>query len=327
MAMNPQELKDHIRGVIHLVMTHFNNKDELDLESLRISVRHVKDKLKGEDAVFLVTGSTAEFYAMSDEENRQVIRTVVEEVGGTFPVIAGTGRGGTKLTVEMSRYAQEAGADGLLVINPYYHLVTEEGLYRHYREVAESVNIGIMIYNNPVTSKLWIPPNLMARLSKIDNIVADKENTASAGAYFWMRRAVDTKDIIIVCGVGQIMYTFEAVYGCPAFVTELANFAPDIAVDLYRTGSSGKFEELAKLGNRIAPYHAFMTKCALKRGSIPTVLSPAVSINELPFYQSVTKQAMSLVGLPGGKVREPMENITAEEREELKSVLKEIGVL
>jgi 4-hydroxy-tetrahydrodipicolinate synthase len=264
---------------------------------------------------------------MSDEENRRVIRTAVEEVNGRFPVIAGTGRPGTKLTIEMSQIAQETGADGVLIVHPYYHLVTKDGLYRHYKAVAESIDIGIMIYNNPVTSKLWIPPELMARLSKIKNIVADKENTTSAGAYFAMRRAVKPEDMVIICGVGQIMYTFEAVYGCPGFVTELANFAPHLAVGLYRAAIERDFDKLAELGNKIAPYHEFMTKCASRRDIIPTVYSPAVTIGELPFYQSVTKQAMSLKGLPGGRVREPMENITADEREELKNILRHMGVL
>jgi 4-hydroxy-tetrahydrodipicolinate synthase len=326
MSLKPEELLIKTKGVVHLVMTHFDRDDQLDEKALRKSLQFVIKALEGEDAVFLVTGSTAEFYAMSDEENRQVIRTAVEEVNGRFPVIAGTGRPGTKLTIEMSQIAQETGADGVLIVHPYYHLVTEDGLFRHYKAVAESIDIGIMIYNNPVTSKLWLPPALMVRLSKIKNIVADKENTASAGAYFAMRRAVEPEDMVIICGVGQIMFTFEAVYGCPGFVTELANFAPHIAVGLYRAAKERDFDRLAELGNRIAPYHEFMTKCAERRGIIPTVYSPAVTIGELPFYQSVTKQAMSLIGLPGGRVREPMENITSDEREELQNILRHMGV-
>ncbi len=325
--MKPEELLKKMKGIVHLVMTHFDQDDQLDEKALRKSLQFAIKALEGEDAVFLVTGSTAEFYAMSDEENRRVIRTAVEEVNGKLPVIAGTGRCGTKMTIEMSQIAQKIGADGVLIVHPYYHLVTKGGLYRHYRAVAESIDIGIMIYNNPVTSKLWMPPPLMARLSKIKNIVADKENTASAGAYFAMRRAVSPEDMVIICGVGQIMYTFEAVYGCPGFVTELANFAPGLAIGLYRAAMERDFDKIAELGNRIAPYHEFMTKCAMRRDIIPTVYSSAVTIGELPFYQSVTKQAMSLIGLPGGRVREPMENITTDEREELKNILREMGVL
>ena len=325
--MKPKELKQKIKGVIQLVMTHFDDKGDLDLKALKKSVRHVANSLKGADAVFLVTGSTAEFYSMTDEENMEVIRTVVDEVNGEFPVIAGTGRAGTRLTIEMSQQAQKIGADGVMIVNPYYHLVTKEGLYRHFKEVAENIDIGIMIYNNPVTSKLWVPPDLMARLSKIENIIADKENNASAGAYFWMQKAVDPEDMVIICGIGQIMFTFESVYGCPGYVTELANFAPELAVKLYKAAKQRDFDEVVELANKIAPFHEFLTRCAKKREGIPTVLSSAVSIEELPFYQSATKQAMSLIGLPGGKVREPMENITDQEKEELRIVLKQMGVI
>jgi 4-hydroxy-tetrahydrodipicolinate synthase len=108
--MKPEELLKKTKGVVHLVMTHFDQDDRLDEKALRKSLQFVIKALEGEDAVFLVTGSTAEFYAMSDEENRRVIRTAVEEVNGRFPVIAGTGRPGTKLTIEMSQIAQETGA-------------------------------------------------------------------------------------------------------------------------------------------------------------------------------------------------------------------------
>ncbi|MHC4658133.1 MAG: dihydrodipicolinate synthase family protein [Planctomycetota bacterium] len=327
MSMKPKELKDKIKGIIHLVVTHFDDNDQLDEKALRKSLNYTANALKGEDAVFLTTGSTAEFYAMTDQECKKAIQIVVEEVGGQFPIIAGTGRPGTKYTIEMSQFAQHIGADGVLIVSPYYQPATSDGLLRHFQTIAESINIGIMIYNNPTTTKLWIPPNLMATLSKIENIVANKENTTNALAYYWIQRAVDPKDMVIICGIGQLMYPFCALYGCPGFVTELANFAPDIAISFYKAAQQRNFDKLTQLSDKIAPYQQFLAKLAQKRGAAPTILSPYISSNELPFYQSVIKSAMSLVGLPGGRVREPMENITAEEKEELRNVLKGMGVL
>jgi len=327
MSMTPKELKENIKGLLHLVMTHFAEDGELDEPALRKSVRHVANALKGEDAVFLATGSTAEFYAMTEEECNRVIRIVVEEVNGAFPVMAGTGRAGTKLTIETSQQAQTLGADGVMIISPYYQPVTKEGLYRHFKTIAENIDIGIMIYNNPAASKLWIPPDLMARLSKIENIVADKENTANAIAYYNMQKAVDPNDMVIICGIGQPMYPFEALFGCPGFVTEFANFAPEIAISLYKAALQRDFDQLTKLTDKIAPYQQFLAKLAQRRSPIPTILSPYISSNVLPLYQTVIKTAMSLVGLPGGRVREPMENLTDEEKEELRGILKDMGVL
>ena len=327
MSMSPQELKNRMKGVLHLVMTPFDENEELDEKALREGVRFVADKLKGKDAVFIPTGSTGEFYAMSDDECKRVAEIVVEEVNGRFPVMVGTGRAGTKPAIEMSKFAQDVGADGVMVVLPYYHLVTEDGIYRHYKRIADSIDIGIMVYNNPVTSKLYISPDLMVRLSKIENIVADKENTPNAVTYYWMQRAVDPKDMVIVCGLGQLMYPFEALFDAPGYVTELANFAPDIAIGLYKAAVQRDFNKLRELTDKIAIYHKFLAKIAKKRGALPTILSPHIAISELPLYQSVCKEAMNLIGLPGGKVRDPMENITAEEKDELKSVLKDMGIL
>jgi 4-hydroxy-tetrahydrodipicolinate synthase len=295
--MKPKELKDKIKGIIHLVVSPFDKNGQLDEKTLRKSLNYAADALEGWDAVFLATGSTAEFYAMTGDECEKAIRITVEEVGGKFPVIAGTGRPGTKLTIEMSQSAQNLGADGVLIVSPYYQPATKEGLFRHFKEVAENIDIGIMIYNNPATSKLWIPPDLMARLSKIENIIADKENTTNAVAYYWMQKAVDPKDMVIICGIGQLMYTFCAVYGCPGFVTELTK------------------------------YQQFLAELAQKRSAIPTVLSPYISSGELTLYQTVIKEAMSLIGLPSGAVREPMENLTAGEKQELRKVLTDMGIL
>jgi len=325
--MKPQELKENIKGIVHLVMTHFDEEGEVDEKAIRVSVKHVANALKGIDAVFLTTGSTAEFYAMTDEECKKIIKTVIEEVNGEYPVITGTARAGTKWTIEMSQYAQDAGADGVMIISPYYNPVTQEGLYRHYKKIAESIDIGIMIYNNPVISKLWIPPELMARLSKIENVVALKENTADALKYYWMQKAIDPEDMVIICGIGQLMFPFEAIYGCPGFVTELANFAPHIAVDFYKAAMKRDFDKLTELTDKIAPYHQFINKLAQKRGVLPTILSQYMSGSVLPFYQSIIKEAMSLIGLPGGKVREPMENLTAQEKEMLREVLENMDVL
>jgi 4-hydroxy-tetrahydrodipicolinate synthase len=326
MPMKPEELRQRIRGLIHMPMTHFDESDELDEVAIRRGLGHALNALKGEDAVFLITGSTAEFYAMTEEENMRVWNIVLEEVNGTFPIIAGTGRPATKLTIGISQKAQELGIDGVLIVPPYYNLVTQEGLYRHYKMIAENIDIGIMIYNNPVASKLWIPPDLMARLSKIRNIIADKENTPNAVAFYMMQKAVDPKDMVMTTGLGHLMFSFEMLYGVPAFVTEMVNVAPELVKNLYKAAKNRDYERVKELTDKLALYDHFVSKCGQRRG-IPTVLSASTGGGTVPLYLSIIKEAMSLVGLPGGKAREPMENITPDEKEELKNVLQKMGVL
>ena len=327
MALKPKEVKDKIKGVIHLVMSHFDENGDLDEKAIRTVVSHIAKKLEGEDAVFVTTASTGEFYAMTDEECNAVIQITVEEVAGRFPVFGGTGRSGTRLTTELSQKAQDAGADGVMVVNPYYQPVTEDGLYRHYKTIAENIDIGVMIYNNPFTTKLWIPPHLMARISKIDNVIANKENVSDIAAYYFMQRAVDPDDMVIVCGIGQLVFPFFALLGCPGFVTEFANFAPEIAVDIYKACRDRDFDKAVVLTDRIAPYYEFRAGLMKKRSKIPTVACSVVAGPDLVLVHSIIKEAMDLIGLPSGPVREPLEQITSEEKQELKKVLEQMGVL
>ena len=325
--MGPKDFMKRLKGIVHLVMTPFDGDNELDEAALRSSLRYTMDKLEGEDAVFLAGGSTAEFYAMNDEECLRYTRVVIDEVGGRFPVLVGTARAGTRYTVQMSLAAQEAGADAVLVVNPYYHTTTEDGLYRHFRTVAENLDIGVVVYNNAVTSKLWIPPELMSRLSKISNIVGDKENVGNPVLFCRMQQAVDPADMVIFCGLGHEMFAFEALYGCPAYVTELANFAPDMTVAIYRAARERRFDDLTRAVKRLDPFMVFLGKVAARRGGLPTVLSPQVSIGGLPLYQTVIKESMKIIGLPMGRVREPMENLTDQEVEELRGVLTRSGII
>lgn len=324
-SMTPKQLRNALKGVIHLVMTPFDQNEELDEEALRRTVRDAVSALKGEDAVLLSLGSTGEFYALNDEENKRVAKIVVESAAGELPVIVGTARGGTKYTIEMSRHAQSVGADGVMIVPPYYHMVTRDGLYRHYKMVAEGIDVGIMIYNNSITSKLYVDPELLAGLSKIDNIIACKENIWNIMGFYAAVKAVDPDDMVIVCGVGQMMYKFQAPYRCPGYVTELANFAPHVAIGLYKACRKLDYDEIEKWSNIIAPYAAFVGKVAAKRGALPTVLSPAITVTDQPFYQGVCKAAMELIGRPVGKVREPMENLIDEEKQELRGILRTMG--
>lgn len=323
--LTPQQLKSAIKGVIHLVMTPFGKNEDLDEKALRRTIRDAVTALKGEDAVLLTLGSTGEFYAMTDEENRRVAEIVVETANGDIPVIVGTARGGTRTTVAASRDAEAIGADGVMIVPPYYHMVTREGLYRHYKTVADSIGIGIMVYNNAITSKLHIDPPLLKRLSKIENIIACKENIWNIMGFYAAVKAVDPKDMVMICGVGQMMYKYEAPFGATGYVTELANFAPHVAIGMYKACQKRDYDEIEKWSNVIAPYAAFVGKVAAKRGALPTVLSPAITVNDQPFYQGVCKAAMELIGKPVGKVREPMENLTDAEKRELRGIIKKMG--
>jgi 4-hydroxy-tetrahydrodipicolinate synthase len=142
-----------------------------------------------------------------------------------------------------------------------------------------------------------------------------------------MQKALDPEDMIIVCGPGQMLFPFEVLFDCPAFVTELTNFAPSIPVRFHKAAQKKDYDELTKLMDLAAPYHELIAKAARNKGGSPTIMSPYISSDDVYVYQSACKEAMNLVGLPGGKMRGPMSNLTAEEIGELKDILTKMGAL
>jgi dihydrodipicolinate synthase/N-acetylneuraminate lyase len=189
--MKISELKKAIKGVDVVMTTPFNKDGSVDLGGMRANTQWLLERTKGKDFIITPMGSTGEFYAMSEEECKSVAKTVVDTVKGQNITFVGAGRAGTQETIKMAKYAESIGADGVQVVLPYYHVPEEDGMYAHYKAVAESVNIGIMIYNNPDVSGSWIKPPLMAKLSKIPNIIALKENNSSIQAFYNMARAID----------------------------------------------------------------------------------------------------------------------------------------
>ena len=321
--MQLSDLKKAMKGVDIVQTTPFNKDGSLDLEGMRANTRWLVERTAGKDFILTPTGSTGEFYAVSDDERKAVIKMVVDEVKGRNVVLAGAAQAGTPETIKMCQYAESVGADGAMVVLPYYHIPEEEGMYQHYKQIAESVNIGIMIYNNPDVSGSWIKPALMAKLSKIPNIIAIKENTPYIMSYYAMQSAVDPNDAPILCGTGEQIFSFEALYGCSGFISDIANYAPDLVYSVYEAAIARDFNKLTEIINSIAPIYSFTDKVTANHG--PHTGTGGALAGYM--YIGVAKAAMDIVGLRGGEVRLPMTGLTKEEKDELRGILKAMKVV
>ena len=328
MSMTLNELKRRLKGIIPVQYCPYTKNNELDVEGLKRNTQFLVDFAKSgnKDVVIMTNGSTTEFYANSIEEQRRVIKTVVDTVDGKVPVVAGVSQTGTEDTIEMAKYAEEVGADCAMVVLPYYHTPTKEGMYRYYKEVANAVNIGIMIYNNPDVSGALIPPDLMARLSKIDNIVATKDNATNAADYAFKALTIDPEDMVLLNGQGEIHYVASAAYGLryKGFVTFLANFAPSLSYEVYEAVREENFKKAYEALKKQLPLWGLHPKFMSRRQSI-SIIPECLRTNYM--YMGIGKAALDLVGLSGGPLRLPMEDLTDEEKQELKEVLGEIGVI
>ncbi|MGC8674715.1 MAG: dihydrodipicolinate synthase family protein [Thermoprotei archaeon] len=320
-----EELVKKIKGMVTVQFCPYKENGDLDLEGLRANTEFLVKFSKGKDVIILTNGSTTEAYANSIEEQKQVIKTVVDTVGGKLPVIAGVSQPGGRETIKLAKYAKDAGADFAMVVLPYYHKASREGMYNYYKEIAESVDIPLVIYNNPDVSASLIDVDLMIKFSELKNIVAIKDNSPNFFEYFWKSVRVDHSKLALLAGHGELQYVAANSFGFnyTGYVTSIANFAPSLSYQIYEAVNNRDFNKAFDGLKKIVPILNLYDKYKKRRGSL-SVLPSIYEANLM--YIPVGKAAMDFVGLRGGPTRSPLDNLTAEEKEEVWQVTKSLGL-
>ena len=323
--MDHDDVKKRYKGIVPVQLYPFTKSGELNLDGIRQNTQFLVDFVKSgqKEVVLLTNGSTSEFYAMSVEEQKDAIKTVMDTVKGEMLVVAGVSQAGTRETVKMARYAESAGADAVMVVLPYYHQATKEGMYLHYKTIAESIGIGIMVYNNPFASGSWVDPQLMKRISKLKNVIALKENTAAAIQYFEMCRQTDHGDLIMIEGLGERMYPAACTNRCNGFVSDIANYLPSGPYELYEAGQRKDIVGMQKALAKLSPIFDIEAMCLADRQE--TTIMPDLRRGN-PVYQAIAKFALDYVGLCGGEMRLPMVGLTSDEEKALANALDKMGV-
>ena len=252
----------------------------------------------GTDAI-VIAGTTGESATMSDEEHRETIKFTVEYVNKRVPVIAGTGSNDTLYAVELSKYAEEVGADGLLIVTPYYNKTTQSGLVKHYNYIADRVNIPIILYNVPSRTGVNILPKTCLELSKHKNIVAIKEASGN------LSQIAETKAL---CGDELTVYSGNddqivpiLSLGGKGVISVLSNVAPREAHNICQYFFDGKTEESAKL----------------QLEYLKLINALFIEVNPIP-----VKTALGLMGYNVGNLRMPLFPMEEANLEVLKKELK-----
>jgi 4-hydroxy-tetrahydrodipicolinate synthase len=288
------------KGSIVAIVTPFKN-DEIDEKALVDLIEwHIA---QGTNAI-VPCGTTGESATLDYDEHYRVIEITIKTVNGRIPVIAGTGANSTDETIMMTKKAKEMGADGVLLVAPYYNKPTQEGIYRHYRAVAEAVDIPQVLYNVPGRTAVNILPQTVARLAEIDNIVAIKEATGD------MKQV---SEILRLCGdriavlSGDDFTTFPLMtLGGKGAISVSANVAPRDVSDMCKALEDGNIEEARRLHYKLEPLNKAMF----------------IETNPIP-----VKTALSLMGKIQEEMRLPLCPMSSENKEKLKNILKNYGVI
>ena len=277
------------------LVTPFKN-GEIDLERLGGLVDyHVESGTDG----LVPCGTTGESATLSHSEHELVIEFVIQRAAGRVPVLAGTGSNSTSEAISLTRSAQAAGADGALVITPYYNKPPQEGLYRHFAAIAGECSIPIVLYNVPGRTGIDLLPETVARLSSYENVVAVKEASGSVD------RTVEILaecDITVLSGDDSLTLALMSV-GAKGVISVAANVVPSRMAELVHLAAAGDFAAAAPLHHQLYP---LMKSLFIETSPIPV------------------KACMELQGLIEGELRLPLVEAREETREILRGILAEL---
>lgn len=290
-----------IQGALTAIITPFRN-GAVDYDRLAANVRFQIDK--GIDGLVPV-GTTGESPTLSHEEHRKVIEKVVRATAGKVKVIAGTGSNSTDEALELTRHAKQVGADGALMVNPYYNRPTQEGLYRHFATIAEEVGLPIILYNIPGRTGVTMTAKTVARLAEHEAIIGIKEATGSLDMATEIATLCDPRKFIILSGDDSLTLPIMSVGGC-GVISVLSNIIPDKIKALTTAALAGDFTTARQ-------YHLEL---------FPLFKGMFVETNPVPI-----KTAMMLMGMDSGDLRLPLCEMAEENLDGLKSLLADAGLI
>ena len=286
-------------GSIPALITPFKN-GSIDRYALETLVEwHIEQGSNGLVAV----GTTGESPTLSHDEHKEVIEIIVKTSSKRIPIIAGAGSNNTSESIELIKFASQIGADGALIVTPYYNKPNQNGLYSHFEALNNNTELPIIIYNIPGRSVIDMTVETMSRLSKLANIIGVKAATGDVGRVSDTRAACG-KEFVQLCGNDDVALGFNA-HGGQGCISVIANIAPKLSADFQGAMSSGNFSTALALQDKLLPLHR------------AAFLEP----NPCP-----TKFALSVLGKCTSEVRSPLVQIDDDTKNQMLKALSHAGL-
>ena len=291
-----------LRGIVPPIGTPLTPDERVDITGLRKLVRYLLSA--GVDALF-VNGTMGIFALLSDTEQLRAVETVVDEVGGRVPVVAGVSDTGTKRVIEKAKQVESMGVDYLTTLPPFYYLLTQESCVNFYREVSAAAAKPILIYNNLTFTKFNLSLDSIALLSDVPNIVGIKETNPDCGRWTQLANTVgQAKNFSVLIGT-EILPHVALMLGADGIVAGSHNVGPHIAVDLYRAMKTNNFPAALELAEKLR------------------------SLNKIFEYGEIWgafEVALNHLGICEKATASPYRSVNQEERAKIETILNECGI-
>lgn len=291
-------MNEIVRGCGVALVTPFV-KGEIDYKTLgKLVDLHVEHS-----GSIIVAGTTSEASTMTDDEYHSVIKFVIDRVNHTIPVIAGSGSNCTKTAIEKSKFCEESGADGLLIVTPYYNKTTQSGLINHFKMIAQSTTLPIIVYNVPGRTGMNIEPKTVLEISKVNNIIGIKEASGNIS---------QVAEIIRICPKDFLVYSGN----------------DDMVIPLMSLGGHGVISVVAN----ILPAETKKMVDDYANGDVDSARNAQLSMNGLInalFIETnpiPVKEAMSILNMCNAEVRAPLCNMSIENRDKLIKEMNLFGI-
>lgn len=292
--------KTIFQGCGTAIVTPFT-EDGINFEELR---KLIEFQIQNQTDAIVVCGTTGETSTMTTQEKKETIKFTIETVAKRTKVIVGTGSNNTKVAIEMSKYAEKVGADGILVVTPYYNKTTQKGLIAHYTAIAKEVSLPIIMYNVPSRTGVNILPETCLELSKIENIVAMKEASGNISQVAKIASLCQNNLDIYAGNDDQIIPILSL--GGKGVISVLANIMPKYTHDMTQKYWEGNLEEATKM----------------QLGVIDVIESLFSEVNPIP-----VKYALNLMGYHFGLPRLPLIPLSEIKQKQMEEVMKKHQLL
>ena len=290
------------KGIIPAMITPLTGKGKLNKGAFRQFINYLIDG--GLHGIF-VAGTTGEFYGFSAEEKKVIFEIAVEEVNGRVPVYAGTGAITTRECILLTQIAEKSTVDAVSILTPMFISPTQDELYEHYKAIADSTKLPILLYNNLPKTGVTITPATVERLAQIDNIVGIKDSSGDFTLTSEYIRRTRGKEFSVLSGRDTLIHACLC-YGGAGSIAACANIAPRICADIYDKYVSGDIS-----GSLEAQFAITPLRLAFTLGSFPTVI----------------KEGLKLLGIDAGPCMSPVGPMTEEKKQELKKILRQMALL